>query len=332
MSNIYGGYTISGTPFIFDKIYNNKKEMAPQTDSVFALRYVLVKYCDTAFSKDEKISIENSGGLGLTGDAKIYWDNFNIDGKYSYDRIAFRKVWIKDTPIYEPIANLSGISTEGLEKLEDELRNLNIVNGQTENALQQIDTMEPNLAYGRGAVALGSHNSIANGISAIAAGAKVSAIGNYTFAQGIETQAHGIAAVALGQNTIASNQAAQAGGQYSRALSQASFAQGYKVIANQNYQTVVGISNDESIKNALFVVGNGDKDRNNPSNAFVVYQDGHATIQTQGMTNNSIACKEYVDSAIQTALSNLIGVYSAAEVPEGALVPEGAAEQIVILY
>ena len=53
----------------------------------------------------------------------------------------------------------------------------------------------------------------------------------------------------------------------------------------------------EEIK-TLFNVGNANNDSNR-SNAFEVYADGHAEIQTVGNTDNSVVTKSYVDNAIE---------------------------------
>jgi hypothetical protein len=44
----------------------------------------------------------------------------------------------------------------------------------------------------------------------------------------------------------------------------------------------------------LYSVGNGTKEENR-SNAFAIYQDGHAEVQTMGATDNSVVTKGYVD-------------------------------------
>lgn len=55
------------------------------------------------------------------------------------------------------------------------------------------------------------------------------------------------------------------------------------------------ISDDVIIEDMLLSIGNG-TDKNNRSNAFEVYADGHAEVQTMGDTDNSVATKEYVDN------------------------------------
>lgn len=44
------------------------------------------------------------------------------------------------------------------------------------------------------------------------------------------------------------------------------------------------------------MIGNG-TDNEHRSNAFKVYADGHAEVQTVGTSNNAVATKNYVDSA-----------------------------------
>lgn len=52
----------------------------------------------------------------------------------------------------------------------------------------------------------------------------------------------------------------------------------------------------------LLEIGNGTSDTAR-SNAFEVYKDGHAEVQVQGTTDNSVANKNYVDTEITKALA-----------------------------
>lgn len=342
MSNIYGGRTWEGTSFVFDIIYNNKKEMTDaidgKDDGVYPLRYVLVKYCDTAFSQDEKNVIENSGGSDLSGDSQKYWDNYIEDAGNSQDRKVFRKIYNGSTPAYEEIAILTGVSAEGIEQIQESLSNLNIENGSGIFSLQSkgYENRQP-IASGVGAVALGDYRTEASGNSAMALGAYAVAQGTCSFATGNSTLASGPYTFAAGLSTEAANFATIAMGHRTRSLAHASSAFGYHTVANQNYETVVGVCNDKNTPYALFVVGNGDAngaDHNTNddklSNAFVVYKDGHATLQTAGNTGDSVinknAMETYVTDVLAKALNDKIQIF------QGDIVPEGATAEIVILY
>lgn len=63
-------------------------------------------------------------------------------------------------------------------------------------------------------------------------------------------------------------------------------------------QALTGAYNE--LSKALFIVGNGTSDTNR-SNAFEVYSDGHAEVQTQGTTDNSVAQVKFVNDAIASA-------------------------------
>jgi len=93
---------------------------------------------------------------------------------------------------------------------------------------------------------------------------------------------------------IASGAASHTEGHQTTASGEYSHAGGYHTIAGYQSQTVIGKYNDNK-SNALFEVGNGTSE-NTRSNAFEVYQDGHAEVGLMGDTNKSVATKEYVDS------------------------------------
>ena len=109
-------------------------------------------------------------------------------------------------------------------------------------------------------------------------------------------------ATVFGKKNEASGTEAFAIGVVNKAKGSRSFTAGHGNIANGYAQTIVGLFNEETDKTTyqgaakeLFIVGNGVSDTTR-SNAFVVYKDGHAEVQTMGATNNSVATKEYVDN------------------------------------
>lgn len=111
-----------------------------------------------------------------------------------------------------------------------------------------------------------------------AEGHSTEATGDYSHSEGKETKAVGECAHAEGYLTEAS-------GKYSH-------ANGIGTRATYDAQTTIGKYNANKA-DTIFEVGNGTYDKQ--SNAFEVYQDGHAEVQTQGETKESAVQKQYVD-------------------------------------
>lgn len=152
-------------------------------------------------------------------------------------------------------------------------------------------------------------NTLASGNQSHAEGNGATASASSSHAEGSATQASNIAAHAEGFNTRASGQyshaegnntdasglCSHAQGHSAGAYAENSFSSGESTKAYQKNQTVVGQFNDNTkISNILFEVGNGTSS-SDKSNAFEVYKDGHAEVQTMGSSNNSVATKKYVD-------------------------------------
>lgn len=84
---------------------------------------------------------------------------------------------------------------------------------------------------------------------------------------------------------------------------------GINTIATAEAQTVEGTYNAVN-DDAVHIVGNGTS-ASNRKNAFEVYKDGHAEVQTMGTTNKSVATREYVNnvvSDIESALDEIIAI------------------------
>ena len=95
------------------------------------------------------------------------------------------------------------------------------------------------------------------------------------------------------------------------ALGEASMVTGFHNTATHDYQTVVGKYNDNKAT-SLFEVGNG-VDASHKDNAFVVYQDGHATVGGMGTNpgNKTITTKEYVDGGLALKADDASVVHTA---------------------
>lgn len=173
--------------------------------------------------------------------------------------------------------------------------------------------------------------TIASGVTSHAEGERTTASGYNSHAEGYNTVAQGSAAHAEGYNTVSYGYGSHAEGGASKAYAMyshaggewsiagnenqdpstdensCSFAHGYKaiangkaaislgheVIANADYQTVVGSFNSEN-PYALFIVGNGVNNETR-GNAFVVHKDGRAEVSADPINRMDVVNKAYVD-------------------------------------
>ena len=162
------------------------------------------------------------------------------------------------------------------------------------------------LAEGRCAHAEGN-NTKALGASSHAEGHFAEARGEASHAEGSRAFATGYASHAEGCDTQANGTGSHAGGRFAQANGDYTLAFGDCVRAVEYAQCSVGKNNKfNNTQNIIFIVGNG-ASTSARSNAFEVYLDGHAELQTMGSTNNSIATKQYVDEAIAAIKKELLG-------------------------
>ena len=119
--NLYGGISYPNTSFVFDKIYNNYTEAINNVsnDGILIGRYILIAYCNTAFGKDTRVSLETAVNNGYTPiestdsntDEDKYKQNYYEDKIFtkkaiSKDRVVCRKVYKNNKYDYEEIAYL----------------------------------------------------------------------------------------------------------------------------------------------------------------------------------------------------------------------------------
>ena len=163
------------------------------------------------------------------------------------------------------------------------------------------------------------------GDQAYAIGERARAIGFDTFVGGQNNTAYGNCSSVLGRSNtaygnnefISGNKNVTCGsnsavfGARNESKGNQNFTAGALNTSNGNFQTVIGLCNDNKT-DTLFEVGNGEYENTDGtiittvrSNAFEVYMDGHAEIQTQGLTDKSVVTKNYVDSTINTKLSTV---------------------------
>lgn len=120
--NLYGGINYPASSFVFDKVYSNYTEAMEKisNDEILIGRYILVAYCDTAFTQDERNKImatdkeQKYMGEELTDEQK-FWNNFFDDKKICNDRKVYRKSYKNNVYSYEEIAQLnSGLSDNSI--------------------------------------------------------------------------------------------------------------------------------------------------------------------------------------------------------------------------
>lgn len=120
--NLYGGINYPASSFVFDKVYSNYTEAMEKisNDKILIGRYILVAYCDTAFTQDERNKImatdkeQKYEGEELTDEEK-FWNNFLDDKKICNDRKVYRKSYKNNVYSYEEIAQLnSGLSDNSI--------------------------------------------------------------------------------------------------------------------------------------------------------------------------------------------------------------------------
>ena len=114
--NLYGGISYPNTSFIFDRTYNSYADASNECigDSVLIGRYILIQYHPTiAYTFDDQIKIINNPLV--TGEEKIWRDNYIKDAPNNYDTVVCQKQYNAQKNIVEyiPIAHLgTSYSTE----------------------------------------------------------------------------------------------------------------------------------------------------------------------------------------------------------------------------
>lgn len=110
LTNIYKGQTTGW--YEFDKIiYGNANEDLDPKDEVMLGRYIVLCYCKTALTEEEKLDIESrENNDGLTDDRLDYWDNYNTDNKISKDRMIYKKIYIGNEVQYVEIGRVNDVT------------------------------------------------------------------------------------------------------------------------------------------------------------------------------------------------------------------------------
>lgn len=115
--NIYGGISYPNTSFVFDRTYDSYADAVAGCeagDSILVGRYILIQYHPTiAYTFDDQIKIINNPLV--TGEEKIWRDNYLKDAPNNYDTVVCQKQYNTEEKIIEyiPIAHLgTSYSTE----------------------------------------------------------------------------------------------------------------------------------------------------------------------------------------------------------------------------
>lgn len=105
-------------------------------------------------------------------------------------------------------------------------------------------------------------------------------------------------------------------GTRNNAKAASAFVGGYYNNADYHFQSVLGLCNDNK-ETTLFEIGNGTYetktdadgkayiDITSRKNAFEVYLDGHAELQVQGITDNSVVIRKYLNDTIASQVSSV---------------------------
>lgn len=190
----------------------------------------------------------------------------------------------------------------------------------------------------------------ATGTASHAEGTLSEASGNYSHSEGYDTKAIGNNSHSEGTSTQATKPSSHAEGYLSIASAEGAHAEGYNTKATGGYSHAEGCFNESrgwashasgehtiAIKAnhfavgayndwkkyepwtttksiiPLFTIGNGTSDTAR-KNAFEVFADGHAELQTVGTEDNSVVTKDYVDGKFRISVNEPTG-----NIPDGTI-------------
>jgi len=251
-------------------------------------------------------------GLGSMASYGAHAEGYQTEatGSYSHSQgyATMATAWASHAEGQETHAIAAHAHAEGRETIASGVRS------HAQGYMSQA-TGEDSFASGKSTVAEGAR-TVAQGSGSKAIGGNSFASGNGTTANGWNsatfnsgTTTEGTNSFAAGESTLAKGVDSFAIGKSTQAIGNNTFTTGRATIAGYENQAVVGKYNNNK-SSTLFEVGNGTYDTNR-SNAFEVYSDGHAEVQTQGTTDSSIATKKYIDDTKQELSSKIDTITSA---------------------
>lgn len=153
--NLYGGISYPNTSFVFDRTYNSYADASNECigDSVLIGRYILIQYHPTiAYTFDDQIKIINNPLV--TGDEKIWRDNYIKDAPNNYDTVVCQKQYNakKNIVEYIPIAHLgTSYSTEYVDNrigdlgINESTQQKTTVKAYIDNIQQELSDTDKNI-------------------------------------------------------------------------------------------------------------------------------------------------------------------------------------------
>ena len=164
---------------------------------------------------------------------------------------------------------------------------------------------------GEGSHAEGYNNLIV-GFGSHAEGLRNYLTGNYAHVEGVNNTNSANYAHVEGYNNINSGEIGHVEGDWNNNSGYNAHVFGHHNTNTYNHKVVFGWYNSNK-SNTILEIGKGDSSTR--SNAFEVYQDGHAEIANVGTANNAITTKAYVDGGLAlkssaTNITNGTGAYS----------------------
>lgn len=238
--------------------------------------------------RDTLFEIGNGNGSARSNAFEVYTDGHaEVQKMGATDTSITTKKYVDDVISASSITVDTELSTTSENPVQNKVITNAMVGKKYNDKGEIFNHYTENVASGVFSHAEGAHTT-ASGIISHAEGQKTTASGYNSHAEGYSTKAVGGNSHAEGYDTTAS-------GSYSH-------AQNFYTVAGYDYQTTMGKFNDNK-SDTLLEVGNGTPSTSPTSpavmsNAFEVYLDGHAEVQTMGTTNQSITTKKYVDDAI----------------------------------
>lgn len=136
-------------------------------------------------------------------------------------------------------------------------------------------------------------NTVASGPNSTAIGSKTTAAGESSFAGGLETVAKDTASLAFGTKNTADGWNATTFGSYNKSYIDQFIIGKYAKNVDNPYK---------AYPYPYFAIGNGSNESTR-QNAFTVYREGFAEVQTQGTTDNSVVIKKNLDELYTNSLS-----------------------------
>ena len=231
----------------------------------------------TSTTNSSTFTLESVAGLAVGGTFKVYTDVFHL--------------LINETFTIAAVDSINKTITT-TTKYSFNTENLYIVNSTATDTV----SLFAYCAHAEG------NKTTATGVGSHAEGFSSKATGDYSHAEGASNTATGVGSHAEGNISIASGVGSHAEGFNSKATGDYSHAEGYQTTAGYDNQTTMGMYNINK-SDTLLEVGNGSTQT--ASNAFEVYRDGHAEVQTMGVTDTSLTTKKYVDDTLNNKQDNL---------------------------